>query len=177
MTSSVRPILRIGEYSLVALQYRRIRYIGLRVSADTDAPAAITINSNLTRRLKHMVRVDRMWLQMRLAFLFTFRRTDCRCNTSRHQRHPAALHAAWCFNYRYAGQTHASVSKGQTDSWSLTLPRFKQASIHYVSTSRSMFRRRATRRPHRPIAFAYKRTYKASFTQTSHSCHWSSVLC
>jgi len=30
----------------------------LRVSADTDAPAAITINSNLTRRLKHMVRVS-----------------------------------------------------------------------------------------------------------------------
>jgi len=52
---SVRPILRIGEYSLVALQYRRIRYIGLRVSADTDMPAAITINSNRTRRLKHMV--------------------------------------------------------------------------------------------------------------------------
>jgi len=40
---SVRPILHIGEYSLVALQYRRIRYIGLRVSADTDTPAAITI--------------------------------------------------------------------------------------------------------------------------------------
>jgi len=53
LCSSVRPILRIGEYSLVALQYRRIRYIGLRVSADTDMPAAITINSNLTRRLKH----------------------------------------------------------------------------------------------------------------------------
>jgi len=50
---SVRPILRIGEYSLVALQYRRIRYIGLRVSADTDTPAAITANSNRTRRLKH----------------------------------------------------------------------------------------------------------------------------
>jgi len=46
--SSVRPILRIGEYSLVALQHRRIRYIGLRVSVDTDTPAAITINSNLT---------------------------------------------------------------------------------------------------------------------------------
>jgi len=92
---SVRPILRISEYSLVALQYRRIRYIGLRVSADTDTPAAIMINSNLTRRLKHMVCVDRMWLQMRPAFLFTFRGTDCRCNTSRHQRHPAALHAAW----------------------------------------------------------------------------------
>jgi len=58
--SSVRPILRIGEYSLVALQYRRIRYIGLRVSADNDTPAAITINSNLTRRLKHIVRVNRM---------------------------------------------------------------------------------------------------------------------
>jgi len=57
---SVRLILRIGEYSLVALQYRRIRYIGLHVSADTDTPAAITINSNQTRRLKHMVRVDRM---------------------------------------------------------------------------------------------------------------------
>jgi len=106
---SVRPILRIGEYSLVALQYRRIRYIGLRVSTDTDAPAAITININLTRRLKHMARVDRMWLQMRPAFLFTFRRTDCRCNMSRHQRHPAALHAAWCFNYRYTGQTHATT--------------------------------------------------------------------
>jgi len=39
---------------------------------------------------------------------------------SRHQRHPAAQHAAWCFNYRQAGQTHASVSKGQTGSWNLT---------------------------------------------------------
>jgi len=58
--TSVRQILHIGDYSLVALQYWRMRYIGLRVSADTDAPAAITINSNLTRRLKHMVRVDRM---------------------------------------------------------------------------------------------------------------------
>jgi len=112
---SVRSILRIGEYSLVALQYRRIRYIGLRVSADTDTPAAIMINSNLTWRLKHMVHVDRMWLQMRPAFLFMFRRTDCRCNTSRHQRYLAALHAAWCFNYRYARKrkTHASVSKGR----------------------------------------------------------------
>jgi len=53
LITSVRPILHIGEYSLVALQYRRIRYIGLRVSADTDTPAAIRINSNLTRRLKH----------------------------------------------------------------------------------------------------------------------------
>jgi len=60
LITSVRPILRIGEYSLVASQYRRIRYISLRVSADTDTPAAITINSNLTRQLKHMVRVDRM---------------------------------------------------------------------------------------------------------------------
>ena len=34
--TSVRPILRIGEYSLVALQHRRIRYIGLRVSADVE---------------------------------------------------------------------------------------------------------------------------------------------
>ena len=34
--TSVRPILRIGEYSLVALQHRRIRYIGLRVSADAE---------------------------------------------------------------------------------------------------------------------------------------------
>jgi len=34
--NSVRPILRIGEYSLVALQHRRIRYIGLRVSADAE---------------------------------------------------------------------------------------------------------------------------------------------
>jgi len=33
---SVRPILCIGEYSLVALQHRRIRYIGLRVSADAE---------------------------------------------------------------------------------------------------------------------------------------------
>jgi len=57
--TSVRPILRIGEYSLVALQYRRIWYIGLRVSADTDTPAAITINSHQTRRLKHMVRPRR----------------------------------------------------------------------------------------------------------------------
>jgi len=113
---SVSPILRIGEYSLVALQYRRIQYIGLRVSADTDTPAAITINSNLTRQLKHMVCVHRMRLQTRPAFLFTFRRTDCRCYASRHQRQPAALHAAWCFNYRYAGQTHASVSNGQTAS-------------------------------------------------------------
>ena len=58
--NSVRPILRIGEYSLVALQHRRIRYIGLRVSADADTPAVITINSNRTRRLKHMARVDRI---------------------------------------------------------------------------------------------------------------------
>ena len=57
---SVRPILHIGVYSLVALQHRRIRYIGLRVSADADAPAAIMINSNRTRRLKLMARVDRM---------------------------------------------------------------------------------------------------------------------
>jgi len=48
MQISVRPILHIGEYSLVALQYRRIRYIGLRVSTETDAPTAITIDSNLT---------------------------------------------------------------------------------------------------------------------------------
>jgi len=34
--ASVRPILHIGEYSLVALQHRRIRYIGLRVSADAE---------------------------------------------------------------------------------------------------------------------------------------------
>jgi len=33
---TVRPIERIGEYSLVALQHRRIRYIGLRVSADAE---------------------------------------------------------------------------------------------------------------------------------------------
>jgi len=51
---SVWPILRIGEYSLVALQYRRIRYIGLLVFADTDAPAAITINSNLTSRRQNV---------------------------------------------------------------------------------------------------------------------------
>jgi len=57
---NTEQVMRIGEYSLVALQYRRIRYIGLRVSTDTDTPAAITINSNLTRRLKHMARVDRM---------------------------------------------------------------------------------------------------------------------
>jgi len=97
---SVRPILRIGEYSLIALQYQRIRYIGLRVSTDTDTPAAITINSDRTRRLKHMVRVDRMWLQMRPAFLFTFRRTDCRCDTSRHQRHSAASTAGKEQRYR-----------------------------------------------------------------------------
>jgi len=77
---SVRPIQHIGEYSLVALQHPRIRYIGLRVSADADTPAAITINSNRTWRLKHMARVDGMWLQMRPAFLFTFRHTDCRCD-------------------------------------------------------------------------------------------------
>ena len=57
-------------------------------------PAAITTNSNRTWRLKHVVHVDRMWLQMRPAFLFTICRTDCRCDTwtaarrSRHQRHP-----------------------------------------------------------------------------------------
>jgi len=50
--------------------------------------------------------------KMRPAFLFTFCRTDCGCDARRHQRHPAAQHAAWCFNYRQAGQTHASVSKG-----------------------------------------------------------------
>jgi len=49
LIDSVRPILHVGEYSLVALQYRRIRYIGLRVSTDTDTPAAITINSNRYR--------------------------------------------------------------------------------------------------------------------------------
>ena len=32
-----------------------------------------------------------------------------------------------------------------------------------------MFRRRATRRPHRPIALAYKLTYKASFTMLTQS--------
>ena len=36
LNGSVRPILRIGEYSLVVLQHRRIRYIGLRVSADAE---------------------------------------------------------------------------------------------------------------------------------------------
>ena len=34
--ASVRPILRIGEYSLVASQHRRIRYIGLPVSTDAE---------------------------------------------------------------------------------------------------------------------------------------------
>jgi len=60
MHTSVRPILHIGEYSLVALQHWRIQYIGLSVSADAYTPAAITItiNSNRTRRLKHMARVD-----------------------------------------------------------------------------------------------------------------------
>ena len=58
--------------------------------------------------------------RMRPAFLFTFCRTDCGCDARRHQRHPAGRHAAWCFNYRQAGQTHASVSKGQTGSWNLT---------------------------------------------------------
>jgi len=101
----------------------------LSVSADTDAPAAIMINSNLTRRLKHMVRVS-AWTECdykwgRHFYSRSARRTDCRCDMSRRQRHPAALHAAWCFNYRYAGQMHASVSKGQTGSWSLTLPCFK----------------------------------------------------
>lgn len=37
--TSVRPISDISEYSLVALQYRRIRYIDLPISADTDTPA------------------------------------------------------------------------------------------------------------------------------------------
>jgi len=60
---------KIGEYD-----------ISVCVSADADTPAAITINSNRTRRLKHMARVDRMPLQMRPAFLFTFRRTDCGCD-------------------------------------------------------------------------------------------------
>jgi len=101
----------------------------LRVSADTDAPAAIMINSNWTRRLKHMVRVS-AWTECdykwgRHFYSCSAHRTDCRCDTSRHQRHPATLHAAWCFSYRYAGQMHANVSKGQTGSWSLTLPCFK----------------------------------------------------
>jgi len=82
---------------------------------------------------------------------------------------PCTLRGA-SVSYRYARQTHACVSKGQAGSWSLTLPCFKQASIHYVSTSRSMFRRRATHRPRRPIAVAYKRT------QTSHSCQ-SLIIC
>jgi len=45
---------RYAEYSLVASQYRRIRYIGLRVSADTDTSTAITINSNLTPRRQNV---------------------------------------------------------------------------------------------------------------------------
>jgi len=99
---SVRPILHISEYSLVALYYRRIWYISLCVSADTDMPAVITFNSNWTRRLKHMVHVDRMRLQMRPAFLFTFCRVTrvTAARRSRHQRHPTAQHAAWCFSYR-----------------------------------------------------------------------------
>jgi len=58
--TSVRQILHVGEYSLAALQHWRIRYIGLSVSDDAYMPAAITItiNSNRTRRLKHMARVD-----------------------------------------------------------------------------------------------------------------------
>ena len=32
----VRPISYIGEYSFTALAYRRIRYIGMRISADTE---------------------------------------------------------------------------------------------------------------------------------------------
>jgi len=142
MACSVRTILRIGEYSLVALQHRRIRYISLRVSDNADAPAAITINSkksdSATETHGPRLCVNRMWRQMRPAFLFTFSRTDCRCDTSKHQRHPATLHAAWCFNYRYAKQMHANVSKGQTGSWNLThwfttltLPCFKQAYIMY----------------------------------------------
>ena len=46
--------------------------------------------SNRTRRLKHMVRVDRMWLQNEAGILFTFCRTDCGSDARRHQRHPAA---------------------------------------------------------------------------------------
>jgi len=38
VTNSVRLIFHVVEYSLVALQYRRIRYIDLRVLTDTDMP-------------------------------------------------------------------------------------------------------------------------------------------
>jgi len=41
LLSSVRPILHVGEYSRVALQYWRIWYIGLCVSADTDTPTPL----------------------------------------------------------------------------------------------------------------------------------------
>jgi len=66
--------------SVKALQYRWIQYIGLRVSADTDMSAvAIMIGSNRTRQasgVKHTAALT----EMRLAFLFTFRRKDCRCD-------------------------------------------------------------------------------------------------
>ena len=76
--------------------------------------------SNRTRRLKHMVRVDRMWLQNEAGIFYSRSAVQTAGDARRHQRHPAAQHAAWCFNYRQAGQTHASVSKGQTGSWNLT---------------------------------------------------------
>ena len=93
--NSVRPILRIGE-----LRYSIDEY-------DISVCVSPPMPSNRTRRLKHMVR--ECDYKMRPAFLFTFCRTDCGCDARRHQRHPAAQHAVWCFNYRQAGQTHASV--------------------------------------------------------------------
>jgi len=106
-----------------------------RYCASVSTPRCVTASANTIYRFAclHRCRVIGLgdwntWsastecdYKMRPACLFTFCRTDCGCDARRHQRHPAAQHAAWCFNYRQAGQTHASVSKGQTGSWNLTL--------------------------------------------------------
>ena len=103
--SILGPLLVLDRYcaslSTHSLRLRRCRVIGL---GDWNTWSAST-------------ECD---YKMRPAFLFTFCGTDCGCDARRHQRHPAGQHAVWCFNYRQAGQTHASVSKGLTGSWNLT---------------------------------------------------------
>ena len=78
--------------------------------------------SNWTRRATetHGLRRQNVTTKWGRHFYSRSVRTDCGCDARRHQRHPAAQHAAWCFNYRHAWQTHASMSKGQTGSWKLT---------------------------------------------------------
>jgi len=119
-TRKAKPIwiLLVLDRYCASVSTHSLRYIIGKY--DISVCVSPPMPSNRTGRLKHMVRVDRMWLQNEAGILFTFCSTNCGCDACRHQRDPAAQHAAWCFNYRQAGQTHASVSKGQTGTWNLT---------------------------------------------------------